>query len=651
VYRRGIDTSVSNTYDGILHWQPFDSWPSSGWTKVGSVTVTGGALKLAGNGSWNATYAYHTANLKDGQAIRFRFKTDSTTTEAYLSLDRGTWEDDEYRSWTLRLEGGYIKREYYQGTTSNKVSLMALKSNVWYEGVLAIDGTDPAGTSESYAPRFRLVVWERENPNNWQQSLQSFAEDWSYADWKFISQMKTSLKNLYIDYVNEYDDGAIGQRTAMSDGSGSTAWEYTTRGQAAQESKVITGSGTYITKWGYHPDGSLRWMQYPDDEKLSYTYHPQKTLNSLQTSLDSGLYYVASTAYDEAGRIVTQKIGGTSALQKQFTYFLWDTPNGQGRLKQIKAGTTANPTLLLDLRYYSGADTPKYDPVGNILNIYDHKMGSPQTQTFTYDNLDRLTSAQATGGTNGNYTTESYSYNLTTGNLATKAGVTYTYGDSNHAHAVTSLSNGNTYSYDSNGNQLTRYVGGSTYTLTYDAENRLVSVSGAVTASFVFDGDGNRVKSTIASTTTTFVGTYYEVTGSSVTKYYYAGTNRIALRNSSGVRYIFGDHLGSTSITADGSGGNMIRQLYKAWGEVRYSSGSLPTKYTYTGQYSYASTGEIGLLYYVARFYDPWLSRFISADSIIPEPGNPLAWDRYLYVFGKINQKINNLLLKVLISE
>jgi len=63
--------------------------------------------------------------------------------------------------------------------------------------------------------------------------------------------------------------------------------------------------------------------------------------------------------------------------------------------------------------------------------------------------------------------------------LQSKAGITYTYGDSSHPHAVTFLSNGNSYTYDSvcasgtRGNQLTKtvpYVG--TQTRKFDAENR-----------------------------------------------------------------------------------------------------------------------------------------------------------------------------------
>ncbi|MRS04609.1 RHS repeat-associated core domain-containing protein, partial [bacterium] len=41
---------------------------------------------------------------------------------------------------------------------------------------------------------------------------------------------------------------------------------------------------------------------------------------------------------------------------------------------------------------------------------------------------------------------------------------------------------------------------------------------------------------------------------------------------------------------------------------------------------------ELGLYYYVARWYDPALGRFIQADSIVPGAGNPQAWDRYAYV-------------------
>ncbi|NOH04310.1 MAG: hypothetical protein HND47_21220 [Chloroflexi bacterium] len=73
-----------------------------------------------------------------------------------------------------------------------------------------------------------------------------------------------------------------------------------------------------------------------------------------------------------------------------------------------------------------------------------------------------------------------------------------------------------------------------------------------VSASFTYDGDGKRVKSVIAtnlgSTTTYFIGAYYEMTGSSITKYYFAGSQRIAMRKDGVLYYLLSDHLGSTSI-------------------------------------------------------------------------------------------------------
>lgn len=111
----------------------------------------------------------------------------------------------------------------------------------------------------------------------------------------------------------------------------------------------------------------------------------------------------------------------------------------------------------------------------------------------------------------------------------------------------------------------------------------------------------------------------------------YAGSQRIALRTNGTLNYLLGDHLGSTSLTTSATGTVISEMRYKDWGETRYSSGTTPTKYTYTGQYSYAS--DFGLHFYNARWYDSSLGRFAQADTIIPEQSQGVqAWDRYAYV-------------------
>jgi hypothetical protein len=92
-----------------------------------------------------------------------------------------------------------------------------------------------------------------------------------------------------------------------------------------------------------------------------------------------------------------------------------------------------------------------------IKDWLDKTGNNPQTQTFTYDALDRLTSAKAEYGTNGIYSLQNYTYNATTGNLESKAGVNYTY-DPAHKHAVAAISTGMNYAYDANGNQTARWI-------------------------------------------------------------------------------------------------------------------------------------------------------------------------------------------------
>jgi hypothetical protein len=64
--------------------------------------------------------------------------------------------------------------------------------------------------------------------------------------------------------------------------------------------------------------------------------------------------------------------------------------------------------------------------------------------------------------------------------------------------------------------------------------------------------------------------------------YYFAGSERIAMRvkednNPDQMYYLFSDHLGSTSEVRKSDGTLHSQQMYKAFGEARYQSGTLPT--------------------------------------------------------------------------
>jgi RHS repeat-associated protein len=138
--------------------------------------------------------------------------------------------------------------------------------------------------------------------------------------------------------------------------------------------------------------------------------------------------------------------------------------------------------------------------------------------------------------------------------------------------------------------------------------------------------------------TTVYIGSYYEqittsgvVTTTDWKKYYYAGSIRLAMReNSDEPLYLIGDHLGSTSLVVDSLGQEVARQSYLPFGEEWGSSATdLPTSFTYTGQ---REAAEIGLHYYIARWYDAGIGHFLQADTIVPGVGNPMAWNRYGYV-------------------
>ena len=170
-----------------------------------------------------------------------------------------------------------------------------------------------------------------------------------------------------------------------------------------------------------------------------------------------------------------------------------------------------------------------------------------------------------------------------------------------------------------------------TQTITWDVENRPISVTDGVNIStFVYDGDGNRVKKTEGGETILYINQYYEknLTTGEVTSHYYHGGKLVAMKKNTTLQYIHQDHLSGTALATSANGSSLGTITYYPYGSTR--SGDVPTDKKFTGQ----RLDGTGLYYYNARYYDASIGRFISADTIVQSFTNPQALNRYSYVFN-----------------
>jgi RHS repeat-associated protein len=185
----------------------------------------------------------------------------------------------------------------------------------------------------------------------------------------------------------------------------------------------------------------------------------------------------------------------------------------------------------------------------------------------------------------------------------------------------------------------TRTIGGVTYDLTFDEENRITAVKQGSTTigSFVYDADGNRVKGTVNGVTTSYIAGLFEWQGGATTKYYDGGAiRRTGHASGNGISYVLGDQLGSTSVIVGQNGVAQAMNYYFPFGGNRGGAAfsDLTTK-RFTGQYHEKDLpGGEGLSYYNARWYDPQLGRFASADTIVPSASNPQSYNRFSYALN-----------------
>ena len=86
---------------------------------------------------------------------------------------------------------------------------------------------------------------------------------------------------------------------------------------------------------------------------------------------------------------------------------------------------------------------------------------------------------------------------------------------------------------------------------------------GAVSATFLYDADGNRVKGTVVGVTTVYIVGLYEYQNGAVTQYYEGGAlRRTGYTSGNGVFYSLSDHLRSTSVLVNQNGTVNSRNYY-----------------------------------------------------------------------------------------
>jgi len=173
-------------------------------------------------------------------------------------------------------------------------------------------------------------------------------------------------------------------------------------------------------------------------------------------------------------------------------------------------------------------------------------------------------------------------------------------------------------------------------------------VSGTLTTTFAYNGDGHRVRKVANGVTTTYViavlglpQVVVETTGGSSTAYLLSCAHctsynrfvhsapqwaRLAQVKDGNAEWFLGDALGSVRQLVDDNGDVVLTRDYTPFGQLLSESGTSTSGYAFTGE---QWDRDIELLFLRARYYDPAVGRFTSKD--------PLQIEANLYLYAAAN--------------
>ncbi|WP_410514027.1 RHS repeat-associated core domain-containing protein [Paenibacillus sp. BR2-3] len=443
----------------------------------------------------------------------------------------------------------------------------------------------------------------------------------------------------------------LGQLKQMNDRNGSVfTYQYDEQNRMTIQNAIGTTGETQQIKTIIGSNGIL----YDTQEK--YTNGTQ--ISSLTTQMD-GLKRIVSIQmqgansyssslqlnYDKNNRISLLNVSGDGSTGVFSTRYKYD----KSRLDKVQTDgqSTLNESDAANVKY-------TYYPNGQIQSITYPPLadGSVLRTEYIYNNLNRLTTIANKKGSSL-LSSSSYSYDengniLTTTQTASNQPTqtnTYTYDKLNRLESIV-RSDGSSvnYTYDLRGNRSTLIdTANDSFDISdtgyrYDLFNTLIATTkGNSTTTFEYSADGMR---------------YKKITGTSVNQYRY-NTNREVISevnesNAVTADYVRGDRLlvkkdrlsnkeyyylynghGDVIQIVDKSGTIVNFYAYDEWGNITSQVEGTQNSFKYAGE---IYDEETGLYYLRARYYDPSVGRFINEDTYEGQITNPLSLNLYTYV-------------------
>jgi RHS repeat-associated protein len=412
-----------------------------------------------------------------------------------------------------------------------------------------------------------------------------------------------------------YDDQGRGlvKRKDYADGT-HIDFTYDDRGNLRT---ATDASGTTTLDWDRVADRLMK-ITYPGGRFLQFFYERGGDLRTRM--VDQSGFTVVYDYYDDGN---LKELGdGQNNLIVHYTY----DPAGRLRRKDLGNGTYT---------------TYEYDPAGQLLHLVNHAPDGTVNSRFDYEYDDsgrRTTMTTLEGRTSYEYDLTGqltkvtlpdgrviqYQYDAAGNRLSvTDNGVTMDY-VTNDLNQYTDVGTAH-FTYDADGNLITKQDGNQYSIFTYNADNLL---TGAVTPegtwAYEYDPFGNRKASVHNGQRTEYivdplglvnvVGEYH-VSGNLLARYTY-GVGLTSRINASGASaYYDFDAIGSTVGLTGTSGAYVSRYSNLPFGERLSATETIVNPFAYIGQWG-VMTEDNGLAFMRARYYNANLGRFAQNDPI-----------------------------------